>query len=141
MLPEGKALGEAMPEPAYPIQELSPEPIDADPADVDDQIRNVIEAHLNPEKRTAETGAEIVEDETSAAAGVDTQPVSWKPQGDNANLKWKRVRLDDTPTVHVDRDEEPVPGAAGSVQNENAVVLYGTKRILTDKVKKRLLDR
>ena len=63
----------------------------ADPAEVDDQIRAVVEQHLDPEKRKADTDAELGDEgETSAASGVDQSPVSWKPQGDSANLKWKR---------------------------------------------------
>ena len=43
----------------------------ADPAEVDDQIREVVEQHLDPEKRKADTHAEIGDEgETSAASGV-----------------------------------------------------------------------
>ena len=38
-------------EPVEPLQELAPEPVVADPAEVGDQIREVVEQHLDPEKR------------------------------------------------------------------------------------------
>ena len=56
-----------MPESAEPLQELPPEPVVADPADVDDQIRDVVEQHMSPGKREAETDAELeaqLEEET-----------------------------------------------------------------------------
>ena len=153
MLPEDRTMDDethqpvgSVSEPAGPLQELPPEPVVTDPADVDDQLRDVVDRHLEPEKRKAEEEADslqhrVVEDETSAASEVDPQPVSWKPHGEAANLKWKRVRLDDAPSVHVYGDEEMDPGAASSGPAQNEVVLYGTKRILTGKVKKKLLDR
>ena len=92
MLPEDRTMDEethqpvdSMSEPADPLQELPPEPVVTDPADVDDQFRDVVDRHLEPEKRKAEEEAE--HDETSAASEVDPQPVSWKPQGDVAKIR------------------------------------------------------
>ena len=104
---------------------------------------------MSPSKREAETDAELeaqLEEETSAASGVKRQPVSWKPQGDSTNLKWKRVKLD-APTVHVGPDADVGSRAEGTVpsqfpqRNCIAQVMYGTKRTLIEKVKKKLLDR
>ncbi len=117
--------------PQTPVQEAPAEPIRVlEPPDEMDQLQRTVDEHMaDPENPTDTTATETeasgekrkAEEPESSAASSSTAgaPVSWRPQGDTDNLKWKKSRSDP--------DKEAFE--------------IRTKRIVTAKIKKKMLDK
>jgi len=136
------AASSAEPDVAEPIVELEPEPVvpELEPEDV--QIHEAVERHLGSDVKRKEPEAESPEPvqaaESSAASGTEPEgAVTWQPEGPPDGLRWKKQRPnDDDPQYQLTRR-----AATGIVDPAVMTVGFGSKRVLTDKVKKKLMDK
>jgi len=117
---------------AAPVEVLEPAPeeIDIKQAEIDQHI-------ADPGDTTVATGGETTEGDESMAEKrkIDEDAVSWKPLGGDEVLRWKRTKHGESEAASAD------PAASSNASASGVNNTYGSKRIITAKIQKKMLDK